>query len=238
MKGKTIFLYGLPCSGKTTIARRIFNKFKNSIRIVHLDGDDIRKRLNNDLGFSDEDRKRNIERIANVCQLLNEYGINVICSFVAPTKEIRQILKNKIDNIYLIYVNTPLKICIERDVKGMYEKAIKGEIKEFTGIDGVFEEDDNDPYILGNLPSIEDSIKMLLNIVSFDVPKSKFSEKLLKTFGYRIFSSMVLGSLAYFFTGNVNVLIGVLIIDLILKFSVYLIYEYIWEYLKFKINTR
>lgn len=200
---KTIFLYGLPCSGKTTIAKYIYEKYKNKVRLVHLDGDDIRKRLNNDLGFSEEDRQKNIERIANVCQLLNEMGINVICSFVAPTIKIRQRLKDIVKNITIINIYTPLEICMKRDVKGMYAKALTGEIKNFTGLDGVMEIDNDDPVVIGYKQKISDSAKDVLKIAPLEDKKRFFYENVIKTFLYRIWASIVIGSIIFFTTKSI-----------------------------------
>jgi adenylylsulfate kinase len=124
MHPKTIWLFGLPCSGKTTIAKQLIKGVKS----IHLDGDIVRATLCSDLGFSPEDRMINIRRIAQVCQILNEQGITCTCSFVTPLESHREALRGIIDNLQLVYVNCPLDDCIERDVKGMYKKAKTGEI--------------------------------------------------------------------------------------------------------------
>lgn len=137
----TLWLTGLPCSGKTTIAKRLKKELNNlGYRIVHLDGDAVRDTLNNDLGFSDADRKENLRRIAHVAKLFNENGNFVIASFVSPTERLRKMIKEIITNFKMIYVKCGVGTCEKRDVKGMYKKAKNGEIPDFTGVSAVFEE--------------------------------------------------------------------------------------------------
>ena len=106
-----------------------------------LDGDNIRTGLNRNLGFSIDDRKENIRRIAEVAKLFVDSGFLVICSFVSPTKDIRNIARSIIGDtdFFEVFVDTPLEVCEERDVKGLYKKARAGELKNFTGIDSPFE---------------------------------------------------------------------------------------------------
>jgi len=145
----TLWLTGLPCSGKTTLAKRIKEELDNrGYKAVSLDGDDVRGRLNKDLGFSREDRKENLRRIAHVAKLFNRNGNFVIASFVSPTNEYRKMVKEIIDNFKLVYVNCSVEACEKRDVKGMYKKARKGEIKEFTGISAPFEAPDSADIIV------------------------------------------------------------------------------------------
>lgn len=137
----TLWITGLPCSGKTTIAKRLKEELDNrGYKCVCLDGDDVRGKLNADLGFSDADRKENLRRIAHIAKLFNGNGNFVIASFVSPTDELRKMVKGIIGNFKLAYVECSVKECEKRDVKGMYKKARKGEIKEFTGISAPFEE--------------------------------------------------------------------------------------------------
>lgn len=141
-KAVVIWLTGLSGSGKTTIAIGL-EKALNSQGILTqvLDGDNIRAGINNNLGFSDEDRKENIRRIAEVSKLFLNCGVVTINCFVSPTNEIRQQAKEIIgENDFLeVFINTPLEICEQRDVKGLYKKARAGEIKDFTGINAPFE---------------------------------------------------------------------------------------------------
>jgi adenylylsulfate kinase len=135
MSGETMWLFGLPCSGKTTLAEGLIGP-----NTIHLDGDYLRNSLNSDLGFSKEDRTENLRRAAGVAQALNEQGLDVVASFITPYRSQRELIAEKIEDVSFIYVNAPVEVCEERDTKGMYEKARKGEIKGFTGIDAPFEE--------------------------------------------------------------------------------------------------
>ena len=137
----TLWLTGLPCSGKTTLAKRLKEELDNrGYKAVHLDGDDVRGKLNEDLGFSVEDRKENLRRIAHVSKLFNENGNFVIASFVSPTNEYRRMIKETIGDFKLVYLKCSVETCEERDIKGMYKRARLGEIKDFTGVSAPFEE--------------------------------------------------------------------------------------------------
>ncbi len=141
----TIWLTGLPCAGKTTLAKKLkeeLDNLKKDYRVMLLDGDDVRQGLNQGLGFSYEDRKENLRRIAHVSKIFNDKGNTVIASFVSPTNELRNYIRGIIspEKFKLVYVKCSLEECEKRDVKGMYAKARKGEIKQFTGIDASFEE--------------------------------------------------------------------------------------------------
>jgi len=138
----TLWMTGLSGSGKSTIAQGVEKVLHQKGFLTQvLDGDNIRSGINNNLGFSEEDRIENIRRIAEVSKLFINCGIITINSFVSPTKDIREQAKNIIgaENFYEIYVNAPYEVCEERDVKGLYAKARKGEIKNFTGLDAPFE---------------------------------------------------------------------------------------------------
>lgn len=141
-KAVVIWFTGLSGSGKTTIAIGLEKALNNKgILTQVLDGDNIRAGINNNLGFSDEDRKENIRRIAEVSKLFLNCGIVTINCFVSPTNEIRHQAKEIIgkNNFLEIFINTPIEICEQRDVKGLYKKARAGEIKDFTGINAPFE---------------------------------------------------------------------------------------------------
>lgn len=139
MTGLTIWFTGLPCSGKTTLARQVTHELgMMGKKVEHLDGDVVRNTLCNDLGFSDEDRIKNIERITFVAKLLTRNGVYVSCSFVSPTEGIRKFVRMEIGDVIIVHVKCPLEECERRDVKGMYAKARKGEIKEFTGVSAMY----------------------------------------------------------------------------------------------------
>jgi adenylylsulfate kinase len=138
---RVIWFTGLSGSGKTTLAtaleQRLFNKgFLTQV----LDGDNIRAGINNNLGFSPDDRTENIRRIAEISKLFTHCGVITICALVSPTPELRAIVKSILDtDDYIeIFVNTPLKVCEERDTKGLYAKARSGQISQFTGIDAPY----------------------------------------------------------------------------------------------------
>lgn len=148
-QGGVVWLTGLSGSGKSTIAAAVERELFNAGHfVVLLDGDNVRTGLCGDLGFSLEDRKENIRRIAETAKLLVAAGAQVLCSFVSPTREIRAMAKAIIgtEDFYEVFVNTPLEICEERDVKGLYAKARAGEIKGFTGIDSPYEAPEN-PFL-------------------------------------------------------------------------------------------
>jgi adenylylsulfate kinase len=141
-QAKVLWLTGLSGSGKSTIAQGLEHRlFAEGYFPQVLDGDNIRTGINNNLGFSLEDRQENIRRIAEVAKLYLNSGVIVICSFISPTKEIREQAEEIIgkENFLEIFIDTPLEVCEARDVKGLYAKARRGEIKGFTGIDSPYE---------------------------------------------------------------------------------------------------
>ena len=139
---KLIWLTGLSGSGKSTIAQHLEKKLHQAGKFTQLlDGDNIRSGLNNNLGFSEDDRAENIRRIAEVAKLFVGAGIITICSFISPTVEIRHTVKEIVgeDDYLEVYINAPIEVCEDRDVKGLYQKARAGQIKNFTGIDSPYE---------------------------------------------------------------------------------------------------
>lgn len=147
--GCVIWFTGLSGAGKSTIADRLYRKLKKrGIRVERLDGDEIRKNLNKDLGFTPKDRDENIRRVAFICELLSRNGIVVIASFVSPYQKQRADLKKKIKNFIEVYVNTPLHICEKRDIKGIYKKARLGKINNFTGISDTYQEPKNPEIVV------------------------------------------------------------------------------------------
>jgi adenylyl-sulfate kinase len=140
-KGFTLWFTGLPCSGKSTLAELLAAEFKSRGRFVEImDGDEVRKHLTKGLGFSREDRDENIRRIGYVCRLLSRNGVIAIAAAISPFRAIRdEVRAGHQGNFIEIYVDTPLELCIQRDVKGMYKKAIAGEMKNFTGISDPYE---------------------------------------------------------------------------------------------------
>ncbi len=148
-KGFTLWFTGLPCSGKTAVADKVAEALRErGMKVERLDGDIVRKSLTRDLGFSKEDRNENIRRVTFVAKLLTRNGVAVLTSFISPYREIRDEARQEIGNFIEVYVKCPVEVCIERDTKGMYEKAMKGEIKEFTGISDPYEEPLNPEILL------------------------------------------------------------------------------------------
>ncbi|MFX1388589.1 MAG: adenylyl-sulfate kinase [Promethearchaeota archaeon] len=140
-KGFTLWFTGLPCSGKTVLANAVRDDLKaKGMKVERLDGDIVRKSLTKDLGFTEEDRNMNIERVTFVAKLLTRNGVAVLASFVSPYNKIRQYSRKEIGDFILVYVKCSIEVCEDRDVKGMYMKARLGEIKDFTGINHPFEE--------------------------------------------------------------------------------------------------
>ena len=140
-KGVALWFTGLPCSGKSAIADRLAAILKDKgYRVERLDGDIVRQDLTRDLGFSKEDRDENIRRVTFVTKLLARNGVFVLTSFISPYREMRDRARSQVENFMEIFIKTSLETCIQRDVKGMYKKAMAGQIKEFTGVSDPYEE--------------------------------------------------------------------------------------------------
>lgn len=151
-RGVTVWFTGLSGAGKTTISQGVEKELRShGYQLEVLDGDIVRQNLTKGLGFSKEDRDENIRRIGFVSHLLTRNGVIVLVSAIAPYREIREEVRHRIGDFVQVYVNAPLEVCEERDVKGLYKKARAGEIKNFTGID--------DPYEAPLKPDIECSTK-------------------------------------------------------------------------------
>lgn len=141
-QAKVIWLTGLSGSGKSTLANAMEQILhRQGIRTYLLDGDNIRHGLNKDLGFSDDDRVENIRRIAEVAKLMMDAGLFVMTAFISPFRRERQMARDLVgqENFIEVYVNTPLEVCEERDVKGLYKKARTGQIPNMTGINSPYE---------------------------------------------------------------------------------------------------
>lgn len=168
-RGKVIWLIGLSGSGKSTIAQHLEAKLYDEGFLTQvLDGDNIRSGLNKNLTFSDEDRLENIRRISEVAKLFANCGIVTLASFITPTEAIRQMAKEIIgeDKYIEVFVSTSLEECEKRDVKGLYSKARKGIIKNFTGIDSVFEKPQNPAIVLSTEgQTIEETVETLYQFI-------------------------------------------------------------------------
>ena len=177
-KGIMIWFTGLSGSGKSTLAIALEGElYKQGILCRILDGDNIRSGINNNLGFSEADRTENIRRIAEVSKLFVDCGIVTIAAFISPTHAIRRMASEIIgeDDFLEVYVSTPIEECERRDVKGLYAKARRGEIKEFTGISSPFEAPEH-PFISidTSRQTLADSVKILLEAVSPKITGNEF----------------------------------------------------------------
>jgi adenylyl-sulfate kinase len=138
--GVTVWFTGLSSAGKSTLSKAVYERlWARGHRIESLDGDEVRQHLSRGLGFSKEDRNENIRRIGFVAEMLARHGVIALVSAISPYREGRDEVRARIANFLEVYVNAPLNICEERDVKGLYRKARSGEIPLFTGIDDPYE---------------------------------------------------------------------------------------------------
>jgi len=165
-----IWFTGLSGSGKSTIANALEQElYKKGIRTYSLDGDNIRNGINNDLSFSPKDRTENIRRIAEISNLFIDSGIVVLSAFVSPYRKDRKNIKNIVgnSNFVEVFINTSIEECERRDVKGLYKKARKGEISNFTGISAPYEAPINpDIEIKTEELSIDESVKIIIKKIS------------------------------------------------------------------------
>ena len=168
-RGVMIWFTGLSGSGKSTVALGVERELhKRGVLCRILDGDNIRSGINKNLGFSADDRKENIRRIAEVSKLFLDSGIITIAAFISPNNDIREMAANIIgkDDFLEVFVSTPLEECEKRDVKGLYAKARKGEIQNFTGISAPFEVPEHPALALDTSKlSLEESVNRLLEMV-------------------------------------------------------------------------
>lgn len=166
-KGCTLWFTGLSGSGKSILASNVAAILKEQgLKVEVLDGDVVRTNLSKGLGFSKEDRDTNIKRIAYVAKLLSRNGVLVITAAISPYREIRDDARESIGNFVEVYVKCPLDVLIQRDAKGLYEKALKGEIPNFTGVSDPYEEPLNPELIVEtDRECVEESVgKVLLKL--------------------------------------------------------------------------
>ena len=166
-RGVTVWFTGLSGSGKTTIARRVHDLLQERhILSERLDGDVVRQSLCRDLGFSKEDRDKNIERVTYVSQILTRNGVVVLSCFISPYKRMRDNARTEIGDFLEVYVRTPLDVLVGRDVKGMYKKAMAGEIQGFTGVNDPYEEPVNPELVLDtDKEDIEQSVERVMQLL-------------------------------------------------------------------------
>ncbi|MCD5415897.1 adenylyl-sulfate kinase [Candidatus Bipolaricaulota bacterium] len=164
-EGFTLWFTGLSGSGKTTLAMAIERELRvrGTWHVQRLDGDVIREDLTRDLGFSKEDRDENIRRVTFVAELLSKNGVATTCSFISPYREARATARERCYNFIEVYTECPLETLIERDPKGMYKKALAGEITGFTGIDDPYEEPETPEIVVHTgQETVEESANVIL----------------------------------------------------------------------------
>lgn len=143
-QGFTLWFTGLSGAGKTTVSRVIEQELRErGMKVEVLDGDVVRENLSKGLGFSKEDRDTNIRRIGWVCEVLSRNGVVAIAAAISPYREIRDEIRGKVENFVEVYAECPILVLAERDVKGLYKKALAGEIKNFTGVSDPYEAPEN-----------------------------------------------------------------------------------------------
>lgn len=197
--GTTLWMTGFSGAGKTTIANALAELLiRRGEKVEILDGDIVRTNLSKGLGFSKEDRETNLMRIGFVCQLLSRNGAFAIAAAISPYDYIRKNLRAADENFVEVFVNAPIEKCIERDVKGLYKKALAGEIKQFTGIDDPYEApDDAEIEVHTDVETVEESVSIIIkrleelgrietvnNSDGYTADEEKFIQKRLEALGY------------------------------------------------------
>ncbi len=167
LKAPVIWLTGIPASGKTTLADGLKNYYeKQGTPVEILDGDEIRKSLSKDLGFSPEDRKEHNRRVIFVAKILAKNGVVTLVPLISPYRETREYARKEIPNFVEVWVKTSVEECKKRDPKGLYKKAQAGEIKNLTGLQAPYEEPQNAELVLDTEKhSVEESIDMISSTV-------------------------------------------------------------------------
>ena len=170
-----IWLTGMPGSGKTTIAKVLYPKLKElGFKAEILDGDNVRKELSPELGFTKQDREIHARRVVYLCKLLSRNGVISIVCLISPYREFRRYARSEVNNVnnnnnnfYEVYVKCSLEACMKRDPKGLYKKALSGEIKDLTGLQDPYEEPENPEVIVDTeRQTLEECVNVILNRVS------------------------------------------------------------------------
>ncbi len=168
-KGQVIWFTGLSASGKSTISIELEKRLlKREKAVYRLDGDNIRHGLNGDLGFTAEDRKENIRRVAEVAALFKDAGIITLAAFISPYQEIRDFARSRVGDKFFkeIYVKADVKTCAQRDPKGLYKKALNGEIDNFTGVSAPYEEPQNPDLVIDTRKlNVKESVDRVLKLI-------------------------------------------------------------------------
>ncbi len=165
-KAVLLWFTGLSGSGKSTVASLLEKRLHEMGKLTYLlDGDNVRHGLNSDLGFSEEDRIENIRRVGEVSKLIVDAGVITISTFISPFKEDRENVRKLLGKDFIeVFTDCPLEVCEERDPKGIYKKARKGEIKNFTGIDSPYEKSENPEITVStHLNSLEECVELIIS---------------------------------------------------------------------------
>jgi adenylylsulfate kinase len=164
-EGFVVWLTGLPASGKTAVARRLDTELrKRSVGVEVLDGDEVRRNLSPELGFSKEDRETHAKRVVYVGKLLSRNRVAVIVALISPYRAFREYARKQIERFVEVWVKCSLQTCIERDPKGLYKKALNGQIKNFTGVQDPYEEPVNpDVTVDTENETVEESVRRILS---------------------------------------------------------------------------
>lgn len=163
-KGVTVWFTGMSGAGKTALTVPLEEELRRrGLKAERLDGDIVRQSLTRDLGFSKEDRDKNIERVTFVAKLLTRNGVAVLCSFISPYRQVRAKVREEVGNFVEVYCYAPLETLVERDVKGLYKKALAGEIENFTGVSDPYEAPEHpDVTINSSVETVEESLSKIL----------------------------------------------------------------------------
>lgn len=246
--GFTLWFTGLPCCGKSTLANVVADRLRErGLRVERLDGDIVRKSLSRDLGFTKEDRDKNIERIIFISSLLSRNGVAVLTSFVSPYRQKRAEARKETTNFFEIYVKCPVEVCMERDVKGMYKKALNGEISDFTGVSDPYEEPES-PEIVINSDSetVEESARRIVSMVeesgilkgkerksagskSFRSAWQTRARAWAKSLVWRVIGIFVLGGVSWLVTHSWEKVTLITLIFHGTRFVLYYFHERVWD---------
>ncbi len=163
-RGFVLWFTGLSGAGKTAVAKRVEGELKGrGLQVERLDGDIVRQSLTADLGFTKEDRDKNIQRVTFVAKLLSRNGVAVLCSFISPYRATRDWVRREVTNFIEVFVDVSLDEAMRRDVKGLYKKALAGEIRNFTGIDDPYEPPLNpEIYLDTDRETVDESVDKVL----------------------------------------------------------------------------
>jgi len=158
-----VWFTGLSGAGKSTISERVYEHLKKEgVKVEHLDGDKVRE-IFPKTGFSKEERNRHVKRVGFLASMLEKNGVTVLASFISPYRESREFVRKMCNNFVEVYVATPLEVCEQRDIKGLYAKARRGEITQFTGIDDPYEAPEHPEIVVDtSQQSVEESVRYVL----------------------------------------------------------------------------